>query len=223
MRDKPVTQCIPTASGTVGPFFPPRFLGEGDNDLTIIESGASVTQGESIPRAQGTRSPRVQGTRIHVSGHVYEADRVPRFNTIVEIWQADANGCFAHPGDPRHADADPHFMGWGRTWTDKDGYFEFTTVKPGAYLDPVTGRQRAPHINISFTGSGLMRRLATTLFFPGEAGNDDDPVLSVIPDATLRARLTLKPTSNSRAPAGITSYSVDLVLQGENETPFFVD
>ena len=215
MRNEPATPFIPTASGTVGPFFPPRFLGDGDNDLTLTATGAPAAKGERIPRALGTR--------IHVSGHVYEAGRVPRFNTIVEIWQADANGCFAHPSDPRHAEADPHFMGWGRTWTEQDGYFEFTTVKPGAYLDPVTGQQRAPHINISFTGSGLMRRLVTTLYFPEEAGNDGDPVLSVIPDAALRARLTLKPTSHSRAPADITSYSVDIVLQGESETPFFVD
>ncbi len=215
MRDEPATPLIPTASGTVGPFFPPRFLGDGDNDLTLTATGA--------PAAKRERLPRAQGTRIHVSGHVYEAGRVPRFNTIVEIWQADANGCFAHPSDPRHAEADPHFMGWGRTWTEQDGYFEFTTVKPGAYLDPVTGRQRAPHINISFTGSGLMRQLVTTLYFPEEAGNDGDPVLSVIRDAALRARLTLKPTSHSRVPAGITSYAVDIVLQGENETPFFVD
>ena len=215
MRDEPVAQCIPTASGTVGPFFPPRFLGEGDNDLTIIATGAPVAKGERIPRAQGIR--------IHVSGHVYEAGRVPRFNTIVEIWQADAGGCFAHPTDPRHMEADPHFMGWGRTWTGKDGYFEFTTVKPGAYLDPVTGRQRAPHINISFTGSGLMRRLVTTLYFPGEAGNDGDPVLSVIPETALRARLILTPAPNPHTPAGNASYDIAIVLQGENETPFFVD
>ena len=207
MSDKSPPTFIPTASGTVGPFFPPRFLGAGDNDLTIIEAGAPVAQGE----------------RIHISGHVFEAGRVPRFNTIVELWQADAGGCFAHPNDPRHAEADPHFMGWGRTWTEKDGYFEFITVKPGAYLDPVSGRQRAPHINISFTGSGLMRRLVTTLYFPGETGNDTDPVLSVISDAALRALLVLKPLTNPRTPSGIAGYDIDIVLQGEYETPFFVD
>lgn len=219
MGDKSATAfipaSIPTASGTVGPFFPPRFLGAGDNDLTLIETGAPAAKGEHIPRAQGAR--------IHVSGHVYEAGRVPRFNTIVELWQADAGGRFAHPNDPRHAEADPHFMGWGRTWTDKDGYFEFTTVKPGAYLDPVSGQQRAPHINISFTGSGLMRRLVTTLYFPGEAGNDVDPVLSVIPDTSLRALLILKSSNQPHKPTSSPGYEINIVLQGENETPFFVD
>lgn len=198
---------VPTASGTVGPFFPPHFFRPGDNDLTIIEPGAAAAQGE----------------RIHVCGHVYEAGRVPRWNTIVELWQADDGGRFAHPNDPHASQADPHFMGWGRTWTNNDGYFEFFTVKPGAYLDPVSGAQRAPHINASFTGSGLMRRLVTTLFFPHEAGNAVDPVLAVIPDAALRARLMLKPAQASRAPAGVASYEIEIVLQGEGETPFFVD
>lgn len=198
---------VPTASGTVGPFFPPRFLGAGDNDLTIVAPAV----------------PAAQGERIHISGHVYEAGRVPRLNTIVEIWQADANGCFAHPADPRHAEADPHFMGWGRTWTDQEGCFEFITVKPGAYLDPVSDQQRAPHINISFTGSGLMRRLVTTLYFPDDARNDADPVLAVIPDTALRARLLLKPAAIAHTPAGAPRYVIDIVLQGADETPFFVD
>ena len=173
--------------------------------------------------AASAHAQNARGERIHISGHVYEAGRVPRFNTIVEIWQADANGRFAHPVDPRHSEADPHFMGWGRTWTDKEGYFEFITVKPGAYLDPVTGQPRAPHINISFTGSGLMRRLVTTLYFPDDVRNSTDPVLAVIPDAGLRARLILKSVSAPRAVAGMTGYQIIMTLQGEGETPFFID
>ncbi len=198
---------IPTASGTVGPYFPPRFFGSHDNDLTVVEPGA----------------PAAQGERIHISGHVYEANRVPRFNTIIELWQADAGGRFAHPNDPRHAQADPHFIGWGRTWTDQDGRFEFVTVKPGAYLDPVSKQPRAPHINLSFTGSGLMRRLVTTIYFPGEVSNDSDPVLAVIGDAALRSRLMLKPAESPNTSASVASYGIDFVLQGEGETPFFVD
>ena len=207
MSTQRITTRVPTASGTVGPYFPPRFFGASDNDLTVITPGA----------------PAAQGERIHISGRVYEANRVPRFNTIIELWQADAGGRFAHPNDPRHIDADPHFIGWGRTWTDKDGRFEFFTVKPCAYLDPVSKQQRAPHINVSFTGSGLMRRLVTTIYFPGEAGNDADPVLAVIGDSALRARLVLKAAKSANAPAGVTSYEIDFVLQGEGETPFFID
>ena len=68
-----------------------------------------------------------------------------------------------------------------------------------------------------------MRRLVTTLYFPGETGNDADPVLAVIPDSALRARLILKPAQSANAPAGMSSYEIDFVLQGEDETPFFID
>ena len=207
MADNPKAQArlIPTASGTVGPFFPPHFFRPGDNDLTILEPGATAARGQ----------------RIRISGHVYEAQRVPRWNTIIELWQADAAGRFAHPNDPQHQQADPHFMGWGRTWTGDDGSFEFFSVKPGAFDDPVSGGRRAPHINLSITGSGLMRRLVTTLFFPGEAENSADPVLTVIPDTGLRDRLILRTTAATTQ--GVPHYRIDIVLQGDDETPFFVD
>jgi len=194
---------IPTASATVGPFFPAHFFGPGDHDLTYVRDSAR----------------RALGQRIRISGRVFEAHRVPRWNTILEIWQADANGCFAHPSDPRAADADPNFMGWGRRWTQDDGYFDFFSVKPGGYRDPVTGSVRAPHINLSIMGSGLMRRLTTTLFFADEAANRSDPVLNAVPEA-LHDRLMLKPAEQGEPLA----YELDIFLQGEGvETPFFED
>ena len=202
-----MTRLIPTASGTVGPFFPPHFFRPGDNDLTIVEPGA----------------PPAAGRRIHVFGWIYEARRVPRWNSIIEIWQADALGRFAHPNDPRAAEADPHFMGWGRRASEDDGYFDFITVMPGGFDDPVARARRAPHIDLSVTGSGLMRRLTTTLFFDGEPDNAGDPVFSAITDAGARSRVLLKPEASPRAPAGVPSWRVDIVLQGEDETPFFVD
>jgi len=198
---------IPTPSATVGPFFPPRYFALGDNDLTFIDD----------------RARRAQGQTIHIAGRVYEAGRVPRWNTIIELWQADAGGRFAHPNDPRAAQADPHFMGWGRRSTEDDGYYDFVSVKPGAYLDPLTGAMRAPHINLSLMGSGLMRRLVTTLFFADEPGNALDPVYAAVTDSAARARLLLRPAQSERAPAGALAYEFDIVLQGEDETPFFVD
>lgn len=198
---------VPTPSATVGPFFPPHFFGTGDNDLSYIDDPAR----------------RARGQRIYIAGRVYEAGRVPRWNTIMELWQADAGGCFAHPNDPRAAQADPHFMGWGRRWTEDDGYYDFVTVKPGGYRDPLTGAMRAPHINLSLMGSGLMRRLVTTLFFPHEPGNDEDPVYAAITDPAARARVMLQPARLARAPADAQAYTLDIVLQGEGETPFFID
>ena len=198
---------VPTPSATVGPFFPTHYFGKADHDLTVA--------GDPLKRAKGRR--------IYIGGTIYEADRVPRWNSIVEIWQPDANGRFAHPNDPRHAEADPDFMGWGRRASEDDGYYDFVTVMPGGYADPLTGTQRAPHINVSIMGSGLMRRLVTTLFFPDQATNAGDPVFSAIPDATVRERLVLRPEKLPRAPADALAFRMDIVLQGEGETPFFVD
>ena len=114
-------------------------------------------------------------------------------------------------------------MGWGRRASEDDGFFDFVTVKPAGFDDPVAKGRRAPHINLSVTGSGLMRRLTTTLFFPDEADNAGDPVNLAVTDAKARERLMLKAEPSPRAPSGLKSYRIDIVLQGEGETPFFVD
>ncbi len=202
---------FPTPSCTVGPFFPAHYFGTADNDLTVATAAPTAA----------TR--RASGRKIYIGGYVYDAGGVPRWNGIVEIWQPDASGHFAHPNDPEHEKADPDFMGWGRRATEDDGYYDFISVKPGSYKDPLTGAVRAPHINVSIMSSGLMRRLVTTFFFPGEPLNAGDPVFNAIPDAAVRERIILKPTKLPRAPLDAASYRLDIVLQGENETPFFLD
>jgi protocatechuate 3,4-dioxygenase beta subunit len=82
---------------------------------------------------------------------------------------------------------------------------------------------RAPHINVSIMSSGLMRRLVTTFFFPDEALNAGDPVFNAITDPAARERVILRPAKLPRAPADAVAYRLDIVLQGEEETPFFLD
>lgn len=202
---------FPTPSCTVGPFFPTHYFGATDNDLTVASNAA------------GDKGERASGQKIYIGGNVFEAGRVPRWNGIVEIWQPDAAGHFAHPNDPGHARADPNFMGWGRRATEDDGYYDFITVRPGAYKDPLTGTVRAPHINVSIMSSGLMRRLVTTFFFADEPLNEGDPVFNAIPDALVRERILMRAAKLERAPADAVSYRIDIILQGENETPFFLD
>ncbi|MEO8202821.1 MAG: protocatechuate 3,4-dioxygenase subunit alpha [Betaproteobacteria bacterium] len=200
---------VPTPSCTVGPFFPAHYFGATDNDLTVASA---------VPGAQ-----RAAGSKVYIGGCVYEAGRVPRWNGIVELWQPDAGGRFNHPNDPQHGLADRNFMGWGRRATEDDGYYDFITVRPGGYEDPLTGATRAPHINVSVMSSGLMRRLVTVFFFPDELANAGDPVFNAVPDPAVRERMILKPAKLDRAPADATAYRLDIVLQGEDETPFFVD
>jgi len=174
---------IPTGEATIGPFFPPRYMDEGANDLTMFDGR------------------KAKGEAIEIHGRVLQEDGAALENLVVEVWQADAGGIFRHPADPRHAQADPGFFGWGRAATDQQGIYRFKTVRPGA----PEGRQ--PHINFMLMFSGLMRILKTTMFF--EDGND--PVLLAVPHSR-RSLLIAK-----------GNYEFNIRLRGEGETPFFDD
>ena len=159
---------IPSGEATIGPFFPPRYVDAGANDLTTLGGG------------------RARGEVIEIRGRVLQEDGAPLDNLIVEIWQADAAGIFRHPADPRMARADPDFLGWGRAATDAGGTYFFRTIRPGA------PQGRAPHINFMLMYSGLMRILKTTLYLHDAA----DPVLSSVP-ASRRELLVAKKKSEN--------------------------
>lgn len=141
-----------------------------------------------------------------------DADGTPVNDAMVEIWQANAHGKYAHPEDTRDLPLDPAFTGFGRVYTDEEGRFRFHTVKPGRVPGP-EGTQQAPHLNITIFMRGLLKHLVTRVYFEGES-NDADPVLSRVPAErrpTLVARRTGKP--------GTLEWNV--VLQGGAETVFF--
>jgi protocatechuate 3,4-dioxygenase alpha subunit len=197
---------VPTGWQTLGPFFPHSFFREGDNDLTRLSAEAA---------------PTTRGERIRILGRVLEEGGRPCVNAVLEAWQADACGRFRHPHDPEAQLADPDFLGWGRAWTDREGWYEFRTVLPGAYQD-ATG-PRSPHVNLAILASGIMRRLVTTVFFPDfAAANAADPVLASIPDPALRALLVARPDGEAE---GARLFRLDLLLRGDpaEETPFFLD
>jgi protocatechuate 3,4-dioxygenase alpha subunit len=177
----------PTGEATIGPFFPQRYVDQGANDLTEFDGH------------------KAKGEAIEIHGRVMQEDGTALENLIVEIWQADAGGIYRHPADPRHAQADTNFLGWGRAATDAQGNYRFRTVKPGA------PEGRLPHINFIVMFSGVMRILNTTMFFEEGA----DPVLGAV--APLRKNLLI----SKKEKPGL--YRFDIRLRGENETPFFDD
>jgi protocatechuate 3,4-dioxygenase alpha subunit len=205
MTDRPAAPAAPTGWHTIGPFFPRTFFRPGDDDLARLTADAAPT-------------PR--GERILLRGRVLEEGGAPCVNAVIEAWQADASGRFRHPLDPSWREADPDFLGWGRAWTDEAGRFAFRSVMPGGYRDPAG--PRAPHVNLAILGSGIMRRLVTTVFFPGDAAAlAADPVLSALPEA-LRPRLVAR---EEGVEEGVRVFVLDLRLRdlsGE-ETPFFED
>jgi len=188
---------VPTAAATIGPFFPGRYVDRGANDLTNVDGR------------------RARGEVIEIRGTVRQDDGTPLHNVIVEVWQADAAGIFRHPADPRAADADPDFSGWGRAATDSEGRYAFRTIRPGSYAMP-DGTARAPHVNVIVLASGLMRHLHTVVFFPGDPRNATDPVLCAVEPANLRARLVAREDTPGH-------FTFDIRLRGEGETPFFED
>ena len=187
-----------TAHQTTGPFFPAQFIRPADNDLARLTNG----------------QPRTAGELMFLHGHIRDADDQPAVNIIIELWQANAEGRFG----------DPEFGGWGRTWTDGNGFYSFTTIKPGPYPTRRGGnRWFAPRISLRLIGSGIMRPLLTCLYFPGEALNVDDPQLAVITDAAARRRLIAAAAPHPSAPPGAVALRFDICLGGRKASTFLAD
>lgn len=189
-----------TPSQTVGPFFAYA--------LAAPQYGYEHTGIASDSLADDL----VPGERIRIVGRVFDGagDAIP--DALVEIWQADSEGRYAHPADGRESNAG--FRGFGRfgTGTDAQNRFLFHTIKPGS----VDGEQ-APHINVIVFMRGMLSHAYTRLYFPDEAeANSRDPVLSSVPEER-RPTLIARREETEAA----TVYRFDIRMQGEDETVFF--
>jgi protocatechuate 3,4-dioxygenase alpha subunit len=154
------------------------------------------------------------GERIVVAGSVLDGDGKPIPDAILEVWQANAYGKYAHPEDTQNKPIDPGFSGFGRIPTDNDGRFRFITIKPGPTPGPGNTPQ-APHIVVALFMRGMLKHLYTRIYFSDEAANSTDPILGRIEPPARRASLIAKPT------AQVAEFRWDIILQGENETVFF--
>ena len=190
---------IPTPSQTVGPFF---------------------SLGLDCPEWSDLTAGNPKGERVVIEGRVLDGDGAPVPDAVVEIWQANAVGRYAHPEDPQtDKPLDPNFRGFGRSPTDAEGRFRFTTVKPG----PVPGRGnslQAPHINVLLFSRGLLIHLHTRIYFDGEPANAADPLLSSIEDPKVRGTLLARREAGSSQGGSPACYRFDIVMQGDNETAF---
>jgi len=179
---------LSTSSQTAGPYVHIGFARLYRNDLT----GAGTT-----------------GERVDISGRIVDGDGKPMTDGIVEIWQADGKGRYAHPESS--SDVASAFKGFGRTPTDREGRFRFRTIKPGRVPVP-GGALQAPHISVMIFSRGLLKHLCTRMYFPDESANAEDPILRLVPK---ERRATLIATR------GAEGLVWNVVLQGADETVFF--
>jgi protocatechuate 3,4-dioxygenase, alpha subunit len=189
-----------TPSQTVGPYFH-YGLTPRDYDFSEVFHNSLVT-------------PDASGERIRIEGRVFDADGTGINDSMVEIWQADSAGRYAHPAD-RRALPNASFKGFGRVATDKNGAYSFETIKPGPVPGP-NGAAQAPHIGVTVFSRGMLRHLYTRIYFSDEAKNDADPILTLVP-AERRATLIAKRADRN----GQAVYTFDIRLQGDGETVFF--
>jgi len=190
-----------TPSQTVGPYFAyglsPDQYGYGELSSLV---GATLADEDT------------EGERVRIEGRVFDGAGEVIPDAMLEIWQADAQGRYAHPADARSSNAT--FTGFGRvgTGTDRLNRYWFETVKPGAVDDT-----QAPHVNVIVFMRGLLTHAYTRLYFADEAdANARDPVLATVPEERRSTLLA----ERHETPKGIV-YRFDIHMQGDRETVFF--
>jgi len=183
-----------TPSQTAGPFF---------HYALTPEQSRYPNTGIATPALADASVP---GQRIRLVGTVIDGQGQPMADALIELWQADSLGRYAHPSDPRGSNVS--FKGFGRCATDARGEYGFDTIKPGAI-----GDGQAPHVTFIIFTRGGQNHLYTRVYFPDEAAaNGKDPVLQSVPADRRDTLIAIKAE---------TGYRLNIRVQGDGETVFF--
>lgn len=181
----------------------PRFALPSHADLSVVDGHAAM------------------GERIIVAGRVLDESGAPVRGSMVEVWQANAAGRYHHARDQHDAPLDPHFRGQGRVFTDEEGWYRFTTIRPGAYpWRNHPNAWRPVHIHFSLFGRGYAQRLITQMYFPGDPLLALDPIFLATADEAARDRLIARFDLDVTQPEFALGYRFDITLRGPSATPF---
>ena len=181
---------------------------------------AITAEDSDLTRNAGTGGEAI-GERIIVTGRVLDGDGNPVPGTLVEVWQANAAGRYIHRIDQHRAPLDPNFLGIGRCLTDGAGVYRFTSIRPGAYpWGNHANAWRPPHIHFSVFGPGVVSRLVTQMYFPGDPLQPLDPIFNSVPTEEARARLVATYAHDVTEEGWALGYRFDIVLRGPGATPF---
>jgi protocatechuate 3,4-dioxygenase beta subunit len=185
-----------------GPVFPKVFVKTAEADLT--------SWGKSAPL----------GEKMVLVGRVTDEDGLPVRNSLLELWQCNSSGRYAHPVDQHDAPLDPNFLGQGKVLTGENGEYRFVTIKPGAY--PWRNHPwawRPAHIHLSLFGNAYSQRLITQMFFPGDPLLPIDPVFNSVSDGEARQRMVSTLDLEHGIEEVALGYRFDIVLRGPKSTP----
>ena len=214
------------------------FSAPGGSELVVRRETASQTAGPYVhiglaPQAAGFDifennfgsalvAGGTKGQRIRIEGRVFDGIGTVLKDVLIEIWQANADGKYAHAGDRQPGKSlDPAFRGWGRSCTDfESGVYTFDTIKPGSVMGR-DNRPMAPHINAWIVARGINLGLNTRIYFGDEAdANAKDPVLNVV-EWEERRKTLIAERLDRKGEGGAVVYRFDIRLQGDGETVFF--
>ncbi len=197
---------VPLAQGLTeitGPLLGAERVTAADADLTTRHGGEPL------------------GERIILAGQVRDSGGRPVPDTLIEIWQANAAGRYAHGVDDHDAPLDPNFDGAGRCRTDADGRYRFITIKPGAYpWQNHHNAWRPAHVHFSLFGRAFTQRLITQMYFPGDPLFGQDPIFNSVPGPAARERMIARFDLGATQPGWALGYQWDIVLRGREATPF---
>lgn len=183
----------PALTGPVGP---------SDHDLTTQHPGEPI------------------GQRIVVFGQVSDSDGRAVPDTLVEVWQANAAGRYAHARDTWPAPLDANFTGGGRVVTDPSGRYSFTTIKPGAYpWGNHPNAWRPAHVHFSLFGAAFTQRLVTQMYFPDDPLFAQDPIYNSVPEHARRRMVSTFDLDATR-PDSALAFRFDIVLRGRRQSVF---
>jgi protocatechuate 3,4-dioxygenase beta subunit len=199
---EPLVVIPSTLTELTGPAFGESTVDPLDADLTRQHAGQPL------------------GERMVLSGRLLGSDGKPLRGQLIEIWQANAAGRYAHEVDDHDAPLDPNFSGAGRCLTDDEGRYRFVTVKPGAYpWKNHPNAWRPNHIHFSVFGRALTERLVTQMYFPGDPLFPYDPIFNSVRDPKARERMIATFDLELTEPEWALGFRWDIVVGGKDATP----
>ena len=138
---------------------------------------------------------------IFISGSVFDGDRQPLDDVMIETWQSDENGEYS--SDNGFARFVPNNV------TKK---YNLSTIKPGM-VQNFDGRLQSPHISFSISSRGINMSLNTRMYFEDD-NLTQDPLLSLIKKSNNDISSLIAKKVDEK------SYFFEIFLQGEKETIF---